>query len=882
MSRLPLASLVLALGCCLCVDHKATAQNVSTSSVLSVNESRAALQRDPQRLRSLLQEVRSGRVAVVLSDAAGLFGFKTVLPRERTSARAGQRWGHGIAALRFGASPLLWSAKSQSVEAKDDGMPGVRSVFYTLPDAGDVLLSDIGKSGIPLLRVDDVGAPFVEEKPLYAAALRRFGRGWVVFAPRHLEERADGAQFKANLQAFVQAAAQGQWQAMPASLLSSPDPQPNWKTLRQGLATGSAPAPEPPENAAQDGQAHADETHADDGQAPQEPAPDASAEEPQGTERASRPNDEAFLPVSQEEARAVDAVWKTAQDAQEEKKEEEAQAQAQRRARPVRNVAQDEEVQQRARAVLALLRARLRWLHPEALAPDDKVQALEAPLPAVQGDNPAPQALAKPEENDAPTPQALAKPEEGGNPARQALAKLEQGEAYASFARFWNGVLALRPCDLSLPDEADSSQVRLRAFSFVRQAREADRWWQDASCPLADGSTSAKEAAKARTSLGAMAKAHKDDPPLLATWTSGDTLCSLLLSPMHAVSAAFPPDPRRWGMPLADASKTVYGHLLIPWNDPRALPIGEVEHPLEYPPSNQFCPQMMWRCSFWWAQDLPRSLGFSPLPLHFVLKPVEVAEDQNDPSLAKQIIRGDDWWQFIHQAQLQGNTLITVDAPFHPPVPTPELFRLQKQENGHKGDDQQGMMSVDNGTYLFIQHMNADTLPSRVARMASWQEVVRWCDGTPRRKDNQPGWLSQGLQDVFSLQTATFLDNNENSSDNVFMFNFYSRLNQPNYSSIVRGMADEARTQSAAVLPLDQPSTIYKRVPFGGPPLEDKESTQQVLLLYTRFGAGAVGELLQRLGAGESTDEALQHTIGMNQSAFFELWRQSTPPAEDK
>ncbi len=310
--------------------HPAFAQNAAprgvaaapTRQIGEVNQPMARMIGEQMRL---LQEwVRSGGVVQVSSDAAGLFGFKTVAPRERKFARAGQRWGYGVAALRFGASPLLWSAQGQSEEAKDDGMPGVRSVFYTLPDTQDVLLSDIGKSGIALLRVDDMGAPAQGEKPLYAAALRRFGRGWVVFAPRHIEERADGAQFKANIQAFVRAAAQGQWQVMPASLLSLADPQPNWKKLRRGLATGSAPAPEPNENAAQDGQARPD-----DAQAPPEPAPDAPGQEPQRTDRASRPEEDAFLPVSQEEARAVDAVWKTAQDAQEEQEEEEARAQAQ-------------------------------------------------------------------------------------------------------------------------------------------------------------------------------------------------------------------------------------------------------------------------------------------------------------------------------------------------------------------------------------------------------------------------------------------------------------------------------------------------------------------------------------------------------------------------
>ncbi len=216
---------------------------------------------------------------------------------------------------------------------------------------------------------------------------------------------------------------------------------------------------------------------------------------------------------------------------------------------------------------------------------------------------------------------------------------------------------------------------------------------------------------------------------------------------------------------------------------------------------------MIWRCSFWWAQDLPRSLGLSPVPLHFVLKPVELVETPESVSHGKQNVRSEDWWQFIHQAQLQGNTLITVDAPFHPPVPTAELFRLQKQFGGDKGDDNQMEMWGWDGFYGEMQHMNADTLPSRIARIASWQEVVRWCDGTPKRKGNQPGWLSEGLQDVFSLQTANFLDNNQNTSENVFMSNFYSNphWNQPDYwlAVTIRRMADEARTQSAAALPLD-------------------------------------------------------------------------------
>ena len=425
--------------------------------------------------------------------------------------------------------------------------------------------------------------------------------------------------------------------------------------------------------------------------------------------------------------------------------------------------------------------------------------------------------------------------------------------------------------------------MRLRAFSFARQAQEAATWWQGASCPLADGSTNPGEAAKAGASAAKMMGLHKGDPPLLASWTTPQgTLCSMLLWPMHAVSDQFPPDPHQWGMPLADASNTSYDDLLVPWNDPRALPFGAVPHPIEYPSTNQVYPQMMWRCSSWWAQDLPHSLGFNSLPLRFTLQPVQEVETDdtqgfNVPGIASghgappKGGRTRNMYVGLQQAQLEGN-LIVVQAPFHPPVPTPEAYRLQKQSKAVEGGDNGFFEIYNSGPLLLGQQTYAATLPGRVARMASWQEVARWCDGTPKRQDNQPQWLSEGLQNLFSLQTADFLIANQNTPENVL----FTQISQsPRFSPLaiewqqhLQQMADEARTLSEAAQPLDEPSSLYGTM-GGGPPLEDEPSTQQVAYLYTHFGAGAVVELVQRLGEGESTDQALQATTGLTEEQLL-------------
>jgi hypothetical protein len=54
--------------------------------------------------------------------------------------------------------------------------------------------------------------------------------------------------------------------------------------------------------------------------------------------------------------------------------------------------------------------------------------------------------------------------------------------------------------------------------------------------------------------------------------------------------------------------------------------------------------------------------------------------------------------------------------------------------------------------------------------------------------------------------------------------------------------------------------------------LAETQSARLMMFFYARYGAGSVVETLQRLGAGESVDDALQATTGMDETKFFEAW----------
>ena len=66
------------------------------------------------------------------------------------------------------------------------------------------------------------------------------------------------------------------------------------------------------------------------------------------------------------------------------------------------------------------------------------------------------------------------------------------------------------------------------------------------------------------------------------------------------------------------------------------------------------------------------------------------------------------------------------------------------------------------------------------------------------------------------------------------------------------------------------------RKPNTASPLDTIATAQSMRMMrffYNRFGAGAVVETLQRLGAGQNIDAALNATTGLNQNAFFAAWR---------
>jgi hypothetical protein len=57
--------------------------------------------------------------------------------------------------------------------------------------------------------------------------------------------------------------------------------------------------------------------------------------------------------------------------------------------------------------------------------------------------------------------------------------------------------------------------------------------------------------------------------------------------------------------------------------------------------------------------------------------------------------------------------------------------------------------------------------------------------------------------------------------------------------------------------------------------MAEAQGLRMMIFFYNSFGAGRVAEALQRLGAGQSVDAALQATTGLTQAQFFEAWRRA-------
>ncbi len=155
------------------------------------------LDKNPAARDALLNYVGQGGTVFLHTDAARLFGYRTVAARETTNRQVGQLYGRARAAVPFGTVPLLWNDGANAVRGPVRA-PGINTVFYTLR-AGDDLVID-HPAGTPLLQVSGSGA----NSPLYAAAIAPYGAGWAVFTPDFIDQtRGDGAAFARNLLKLV-------------------------------------------------------------------------------------------------------------------------------------------------------------------------------------------------------------------------------------------------------------------------------------------------------------------------------------------------------------------------------------------------------------------------------------------------------------------------------------------------------------------------------------------------------------------------------------------------------------------------------------------------------------------------------------------------------
>lgn len=192
------------------------------------------LDKSPTARDALLSYVARGGTVFLHTDAAQLFGYRTVAARETTNQLAGQLYGRARAAVPFGTVPLLLSndVSTRGVVRA----PGINRVFYSLR-AGDDLVVD-HPAGTPLLQVSDGST----NRPLYAAAIAPYGAGFAVFTPDFVDQtRGDGAAFARNLLKLVGGA---RYVGVPQSVIASGDNLlPALASALQNASGQSAPLP---------------------------------------------------------------------------------------------------------------------------------------------------------------------------------------------------------------------------------------------------------------------------------------------------------------------------------------------------------------------------------------------------------------------------------------------------------------------------------------------------------------------------------------------------------------------------------------------------------------------------------------------------------------
>ena len=794
----------------------------------------------------LLSWVRGGGVVVLRTDAAQAFGFKTVAPRQTTKELAGQMFGRGEAALPFGASPLLMSATSQSLDGNTLGVLGVRTVFYHLRPAdqksdfaGECLLSDVG-GGWPLLRVCDVTA---QDKPLYASALLAFGRGFALFVPQNIENRSDGAQFKHNLSNFIAQVQAGKWLTLPIA------------PVREAFEQGA-------------GKSEMEMT-------PLIQAATQALDEPKDEDGAPATEDgEAPLLLRREELQTLQTLWQ--------------------------NANKSDEDEARAKGVVLELAARSAMTQTQEGGP--------VPAQSVQ------------------VKQLLSSDPQG----RQGLFSTQEGGPHAATTRWWCGVFALcatiAPLSTQPPGSLWPEPV---AFSFAQPALEAAKWWSgggggtETSAPssLVAGVAELTPAqiTKCVVAVQKMAKTHKDDPPLLMAWQTGSgAKWKLLLTPMEAASDRFPALTKDWGVPSSvENAPTGTDGLVLSHFSLRAPGARYAMDPaspyatITYSP----CDRMRWKMLrllsgslSGWCDSQNTTWATFPVTPYLTLGPV-IGIEGSQRVVAE---RADYKCDNLLQPYIQGSALI-FPGYYHDPIPTEDAYLHMASLNGRRinpDDVNQKLNTLLYVHWMGIFRTQTKTFPPRFARILCSLQARSLTDQAPapspakEGKPVVPSWMEQGLQNIASLYTGDMM------ADQTQRDKWYPTPPEavPAHEEEVRQSLQEsqgggpapqdnmrlpleqgitsARTRSLIALPVDEPvseKNLADDAPaddaYTGLPLEEEDATKQMRFFLDRFGVGPLTETIQRLGAGQSIDEALQATINMNQSQFFDLCRERN--AED-
>ena len=822
---------------------------------------------------ALSRWVSRGGVVLLHSDAAQLFGFRTVAARERTRERAGQRFGRARASLPFGAHPLLWGGVSQTLEGRGRGAMGVYLVYYQL-QAGDQLVVSQG-AGVPLLSVTDLSASTEkkpDQTPLYAAMLAPYGQGWALVLPRTLEARADGPTFARNLDQFVADLPQTNssadaWTSVSASAIETAHRQKRqgraveWEELALALRAALAPLPPKqwPSSRLPAVGAWQNPTPA----TPRAPeAPDETTDETAATSEADEAAAEQEAPAKPDAPTAERLLMRRSEAA--------ALSQVFERATG--------KGEGELGALLEQLAGRL------------ALQRGQAPGSQVPDVARNPQWFSDLIALDGQRRQSLA-------PTREVNGEQEPPSEAVLQLQLWNGVFAATAA------HAFGVDARRRAAAW----REALHWWNLAlEQPLEP--------------LEIPQKFEPDAvlPPLPAFAPVGQKNDSSLGSLPFSVV-------RRWQqMARWEFQKAVHdAPMTLRWQGPHGeqntismYPVDAaltgIPAPIEgneYPPSNSFRWRVMQRTIEIIDDRVRYDMGWGADQVEVRLRPEpwfatdfgagaldwDSLVSDEDVSLANgqilfwsspsplpdemsgiKIPKGRKTYQEYDPADPYG--VVYTRKPLQRSLQEKrdaiaKLDARSKSPTNQVGIEKQLQYAQDDYfrilNFLFsFQEMRARTTPFYLTRLHRTSLIEALTQGG----SPVPEWLQEGLANLACLDVA-----NSVVSQGIYP-DLPSELQHthPNHETHFDWQRDVLRATETykPVVNLMKGNALNKYDSINyGPPLAKMPTTHQVQFFYEQFGRGAVVETLQRLGAGQSIDEALRATTGLNQREFFDRWR---------